>query len=181
MNVYFRFYYNDFLSVLVESLNSENRQLEGMISNIIKNKPMEIYQDLKDYMPKWFMFHLMEVLYDMEKLDMQPRTELDGNSLRTYDYLDFLNYLLLLDVNFEDYVNYSASFDTSEVVPYRSYHTLFDRAVTNSVCREFEQYSKGLKTLANLSEFLKSLLGHLSSMKEGSYYIHSVTKVDYIR
>ena len=117
MCIYYRFYREDFVYDLKENLHDENAQdnLDKHIFSIIKDEPLEFYQYIKGVIPKWFQFLLLETLYDKNVLPDFPEENLDNMTLRNYDYADFLNYLLIMDIQYQEFYIYSSMFENSGI------------------------------------------------------------------
>jgi hypothetical protein len=180
MSIYYRFHHNDFLDILEENLekckDSEDPFKNGLIS-IIVDQPFLFYQSIKNNVPKWFRFHLMDILFDMDHLPNESSSEeiLDGMNFRSYDYLDFLLHLINLEIEFKDFINYSSLYDLRETSG--TFITLLEKIVIKNVLREFEKFENGIVTKKFLKKFLIDVLTVLNNMRDTKFIIISVNKV----
>lgn len=182
MNVYYRFYFSDFLDGIRRNLNEDTPKdaVEQLICMIIKQDSMEMYQQIKGKIPKWLQYHISEVLTDKEVLDNTEQEILDNNTLKVYDYTDFLLYLVTIDVKFEYFMDYASCYGTADPVSARTYYSLLERAVTNAVQKEFSSFNVNKTSLEELIDNIKNILAILALMEQNTFYINTVVRVIHI-
>jgi hypothetical protein len=182
MNIYYRFHYYNFYDELKEGLknyeNFENNKVDKLIMSSILTTPFEFYQALKGSIPKWIQFHFMDILFDLDSFSRREEQILDEMTLRNYDYLDFLNYLLILDVGLEDSLNYASLYDNSHNTG--SYLIYLEKIVVKNVIQQFKKFENGLIKEDDLKNFLKMVLNELNVIRNSMFIINSVCKVSKI-
>jgi hypothetical protein len=179
MNIYFRFYYYDFLDKLKESFENDDRsdRLKSVIAEVIKNQPFEFYKSCQEYTPKWLLFFIMDVFYDKDLLPNMEDKALDDQTFRNYEYVEFLNYLIHIDVDFVDFLNFSTFYNSSDDP--RSFLKLLEIIVMKFIIKSFSIYEKNpTKDNKNiLTKKLELVFKEILNIQGAEFIHNSVSKV----
>ena len=144
MHVYYRFYFENFYTILKERLDliEDNtiHNIDKILISTIQLTPFEFYQNIKSEVPTWFLFHIMDMTFDMDQLPEKVSKDLDNMKLKDYDYVQFMIYLVDLSISFRDFCNYSSCFSVLEI-PHVFYNCL-DKISIKNVLLIFEIYEE---------------------------------------
>jgi len=179
MSIYYRFNHGDFFEIIIQNVKNsdcEDSVQKGIMSLIIEH-PFEFYQSIGNDSQRWFRFHIMDILFDLEQLPNQSISgdNFLGMSYRSNEYLDFLKYLIDIDIGFREFVDYSSLYDQKDTMG--SFFTLLEKIVIKNVLKEFEKFEQEIVTKKNLKLYLEDVLTELGSMIEIKFIIMSVNKV----
>lgn len=145
MNVYFGFAYDHFLQNLPVDLQKflPQSEFDEHIYGLIIYSDFEFYQNIKTKIPKWLMFHFLDILYDKESL---PRELIEDQVIRTFDFNVFLQNLITIQAPYTDILNYLKLYDSRK--NFRSFYSFLEITCTRAVIQRFNYYEKN-KTKEN--------------------------------
>ncbi len=111
---------------------------EYLIVYLIGKHPFEFFTESTTYLPLWFNFSILDILYD---LNLIPNKEkYDEKSLRDRFYLQFIEYLIYHEVSLKDFLNYTSLFDI-EKENRKVYYVLLERFSIKYILKELNKYS----------------------------------------
>jgi hypothetical protein len=183
MAIYFRFPIKSFYYELRDNLNTEEYkdEFEKLLFSIIKYSPQEFYLDIRNEIPKWLQFHFMDILNDLDDLPKNIGVQLlDGMSLRMYDYTDFLNYLVTLDIDYEYFKNYSSLYesgDEGDIILNTNLMNNMEIIVLRSLNKRFKEYEERGLDPNKLFEYVQKVLGEIPQLDKSDPIVKSIVKV----
>jgi hypothetical protein len=183
MNIYYRFYEEDFFPTLKQKLstNEVNIELFQHIIQMISLDPLEFFKYIKGEIPIWLQFHFMDILDDLEYIPYSTDDNLDGLTLKEYEYVEFLNYLLLLDVSYHDFSNYFTFYDISSKTS-KTAVSFLEKIVIRNVTKEFSILEHSLSNneqLSHLKDYIRRIVDDLNMLKDTKHLINSIGKICY--
>jgi hypothetical protein len=174
MNIYYRFYYDDFFSELKNRLdeNETKNRVERFIIILIKSNPFEFYQIIKGEIPKWFQFQFLNVLFDKDLLPNDNEEALDGLTIKDYDLNDFMHYLIILNIDYVDFMNFFSLYENNKIV-----YTVLEMYLVKCVIGQFKKFKATKINKNKLEELLMTIFDDLSKFKNSNFIINSLAKV----
>jgi len=131
-----------------ENINNFENQL---IAYLIGKNPFEFFSETTIYLPTWINFSILDILYDLNLIPYGEKFE--DKSLRDKMYLDFIEYLMFLEVPLKDFLNYTSLFDI-EKENRKVYYVLLERFATKYVINELNKYSNFISKIYLYSIFI---------------------------
>jgi hypothetical protein len=173
LHICFKFYQKDMIEQLTRKIENFETQdpLDKIIASIISEEPFVLINNLKGQLPEWFYFILLSFMVDINALPMESYPETDDKNFWEFEYNRFLNYLLILDPEFEVFVKYTYLINDDVTLENYLYHI-----ITHNV----EKYFHNIEDKLQLNESLDNILVYVSQFKSGERYIQQLARVSFI-
>jgi len=141
MEIYYEIGENDLYNVVNNYLNRVNAKdlKDHLLIYLLAKSPFEFFSEIQQFFQKWINFSFLDIFYDLNLIPNEK--ELDGKTLREKLYLDFIEYLMYLEVPLTDFLNYTSLFDI-ERGNRKIYYVLLERFSIKYVKKELNIYSK---------------------------------------
>lgn len=141
MVIYYGLEKSDINETFFETLKSyeTNKLDEYFVIAILRNQPFEFFTEACNYLPSWLSFSLIDIFYDLDLLPNQKNS--DGKTFRNNFYMNFIDYLIRLEVPVKDFLNYTALFDI-ERENHKIYYVLLEQYIVKNINREILKFSK---------------------------------------
>jgi len=141
MEIYYEIGENDLYNVVNNYLNRVNAKdlKDHLLIYLLAKSPFEFFSEIQQFFQKWINFSFLDIFYDLNLIPNEK--ELDGKTLREKLYLDFIEYLMYLEVPLTDFLNYTSLFDI-ERENRKIYYVLLERFSIKYVKKELNIYSK---------------------------------------
>ncbi len=170
LHICFKFYQKDMIEQLTRKIERFETQdhLDKIIASLITEDPFLLINNLKGQISEWFYFILLSFLVDINAIPMDTYPETDDKNFWEYEYNRFLNYLLMLDPEFDVFVKYTYLINDDLILENYLYHI-----ITHNV----EKYFHKIQDIIQLNQALDSILLYISQFKNAERYIEQLARV----